>query len=120
LQSSLFVKYGGFSSIHDLIDSFYEKLLDSEVVGSYFENSDMEALINHQTSFISSLLGGPASYTDQHLKSVHSHLNLDSEVWNEVINLLSLALFEFGMETVDSKMLINKLSGKKGLFLCSQ
>ena len=120
MQSSLFVKYGGFHAIHDLIDSFYEKLLDSELVGSYFESSNMEALINHQTSFISSLLGGPASYTDQHLKSVHSHLNLDSEVWDEVINLLSLALVEFGMETVDSNMLISTLSGKKGLFLCRQ
>ncbi len=120
MQSSLFVKYGGFSSIHDLIDNFYEKLLYSEVIGPYFENSNMEALIDHQTRFISSLLGGPASYTDQHLKSVHSHLNLNEDVWNEVVNLLSLALFEFGMETIDSNMLIKTLSKKKGLFLSSQ
>ena len=120
MQSSLFIKYGGFSAIHDLIDNFYEKLLDSEIVGPYFENSDMEALINHQTTFISSLLGGPSSYTDEHLKSVHSHLNLNEEVWNEVIHLLSLALFEFGIETLDSNMLINTLSSKKGLFLCHQ
>lgn len=120
MQSSLFIKYGGFSSIHGLIDNFYEKLLDSKVVGFYFENSDMETLINHQTNFISSLLGGPASYTDQHLKSVHQHLNISEDVWNEVVSLLSLTLIEFGMEEADITMLIDALSEKKGLFLCSQ
>ncbi len=120
MQSSLFVKYGGFSSIHELIENFYEKLLDSQIVGSYFESSNMEALMDHQTRFISSLLGGPSSYTDEHLKYAHSNLNINEDAWNEVINLLRLALFEFGMETVDSNMLINTLSSKKGLFLCSR
>ena len=51
MHSSLFIKYGGFSSIHDLIEIFYEKLLDSKVVGSYFENSNM---LSHDWLIISS------------------------------------------------------------------
>lgn len=116
MHSSLFIKYGGFTSIHGLIENFYEKMLDSELVASYFEHSNMEALIDHQTNFISSLLGGPVSFSDQHLESVHSHLNIKEEVWIEVITLLDLALLEFGMEKPDSDMLINSLTDKKGLF----
>ena len=116
MDSSLFVKYGGFSSIHGLVESFYDKMLDSELVSSYFENSNMESLIDHQTSFISSLLGGPVSFTDEHLKSVHSHLNINEEVWNEVVALLDLALLEFGMEKADSTILLNTLLEKKRLF----
>jgi len=116
VHSSLFVKYGGFSSIHNLIENFYEKMLDSELIGSYFEKSNMEALIDHQTRFISSLLGGPVSFTDHHLESVHRHLNIQEDVWNEVITLLKVSLLEFGMEQDDSAMIINKLSNKKRLF----
>ena len=91
-------------------------MLDSGVVGLYFENSNMETLIDHQPNFISAVLGGPVSFTDQHLASVHSHLNIKDEVWNEVITLLDLALLEFGMDKADSEMLINTLSNKKRLF----
>jgi hemoglobin len=120
VHSSLFVKYGGFSSIHSLVENFYDKLLSSKAVGEYFKASDMETLITHQNRFLSSLLGGPVSFSDQHLKSVHHHLNINEEDWNEVTTLLELALVEFGMEKADSDMLIKKLSDKKGLFLCSQ
>lgn len=120
MHSSLFIKYGGFSSIHNLIENFYEKLLDSKVVGSYFENSNMATLIEHQSHFISSLLGGPISYTDEHLQAVHCHLNIKEDVWHEVMTLLELALVEFEMERVDLEMILNKLSAKKGMFLCSQ
>ncbi|ALO34537.1 hypothetical protein CMT41_07270 [Colwellia sp. MT41] len=116
MHSSLFVKYGGFASIHNLIENFYEKMLDSVLVGVYFEHSNMETLIDHQTRFITSLLGGPTSFTDLHLKSVHQHLNINEEVWNEVITLLKLSLLEFGMERIDAEMIINTLSNKKRLF----
>lgn len=116
MHSSLFVKYGGFSSIHCLVENFYEKMLDSVLVGAYFENSNMEDLINHQSRFITSLLGGPISFTDQHLASVHKHLNIDEDVWLEVITLLRQALLEFGMEQADSDMIINTFSNKKRFF----
>jgi len=117
MHSSLFIKYGGFASIHDLIENFYDKLLDSKIVGSNFENTNIETLIDHQTSFISSLLGGPVSFTDQHLASVHSQFTIQEPEWHEVITLLRLSLVEFGMEPADCELVINKLLAKKGLFL---
>ncbi len=32
----------------------------------------MPKLIDHQTRFISFLMGGPASYTDEHIAHVHA------------------------------------------------
>ena len=88
MQTSLYIKYGGYASIHQLIEIFYDKVLASEIVGSYFKNSDMETLIEHQTNFICALLGGPASFTDQHLRSVHRHENIKEDAWNEIISII--------------------------------
>jgi len=117
MHSSLFIKYGGFTSIHALIENFYDKLVDSAIVGPHFENTNIETLIEHQTSFISSLLGGPTSFSDQHLASVHSNLAIKEQEWCEVITLLELSLVEFGMEQADADVIINKLVAKKGIFL---
>ena len=120
MQASLYAKYGGFSKIHNLIENFYEKILLSENLGVYFLNVDMEPMIKHQTSFVSSLMGGPASFNDEQLKLVHHSLNITQNEWEEVIVILVQVLNDFGVEKADSDSLIRKLEDKKGLFICPQ
>jgi len=52
--------------------SFYDKILDSPVTSPYFSGIDMKRLIDHQTKFFAALMGGPASYTNDHLERVHA------------------------------------------------
>ena len=59
MESSLFIKYGGFSRIYKVIEKFYDNILKSETLNAHFKHTNMERLIHHQTSFISSLMGGP-------------------------------------------------------------
>jgi len=118
MQTSLYSKYGGFSLIHNLIENFYENILKSETIGAYFIDVNMELMINHQTSFISSLMGGPVPFNNGHLKSVHHHLNISQSEWEEVINILSQSFTDFGIEQADSENLIQKLEVNKGLFIC--
>ena len=63
MSDTLYQKYGGFGAISRVVIDFYDRLLDSETVGDYFDNVDMKRLIDHQTKFIAYLLGGPADYT---------------------------------------------------------
>jgi hemoglobin len=41
--------------------AFYDRVLNSDVIGAYFDDIDMRQLIDHQTKFISQGMGGPAT-----------------------------------------------------------
>lgn len=51
-MATMFERYGGFANVSKIVMSFYDKVLDSDVIGDYFEDVDMWALIDHQTKFI--------------------------------------------------------------------
>ena len=59
MARSLFDKYGGFASVSKVVMTFYTKVLDSDVIGDYFDGIDMRRLIDHQTKFIATIMGGP-------------------------------------------------------------
>ncbi len=88
-KQSLFEKYGGFSTVSKIVLDFYDVLLDSDDVGPFFDDIDMARLIDHQTKFIASLLGGPASYTDEQLHRLHERLKLENSHFDEVVETLS-------------------------------
>jgi len=88
MATTLFEKYGGFAAVSKLVMSFYDRVLDSDVVGGYFDGVDVRRVIDHQTKFIASLLGGPASYTNESLKQIHQHLKIDRASFTEVSSLL--------------------------------
>jgi len=62
MASTLFDKYGGFGTVSKIAMDFYEATLESDQVGDYFHDIDMAKLNDHQTKFVSSLIGGPASF----------------------------------------------------------
>ncbi|WP_171097238.1 group 1 truncated hemoglobin [Ruegeria sp. HKCCD7255] len=92
----LFDKYGGMRALHSVIINFYDRVLDSDIVGPFFDNVDIAKLIDHQMKFFASILGGPAKHTDQRLVSAHRHMALTNAQFDEVIALLSETLTEAG------------------------
>ena len=71
------------------------RLLDSEVIAHHFEEVDIRRLIDHQTHFISFLMGGPASYSDDHLERVHRKLAITAPEFAEMVALLRETLEDF-------------------------
>lgn len=61
---------------------------ESDILGPYFDDVDMPQLIDHQTKFFASLMGGPASYSDETLQRVHARLHITEEVFDEMAQLL--------------------------------
>ena len=100
-MSSIFERYGGFARVSRIVSTFYDRVLDSPILSPYFETTDMRRLIDHQTKFISSLMGGPASYSNETLERVHAHLNIDQESFDEMVLVLSETLEDFDMTDVD-------------------
>jgi len=67
MAQSIFLRYGGFASVSKVVSAFYDKAIESPLLSPYFENIDMPRLIDHQTKFFSSLMGGPASFSNARL-----------------------------------------------------
>lgn len=95
MAQSMFERYGGFASVSKIVMAFYERVLDSDRLAPYFEGIDMRRLVDHQTKFISTVMGGPSSYTDQALQQVHAPLAIDHDAFEETVGLLGEALREF-------------------------
>ena len=100
-ETSLFEKYGGFTTVSTLVKEFYDQVLESDNLSPYFENKDMDALIKHQTQFLSHLLGGPAQYAGRTLATAHKGLNISEESFDEVATILSEVLEDGGVEQED-------------------
>jgi hemoglobin len=114
---TMFERYGGFAKVSQIVSSFYEKMVDSPSTAPYFVGTDMRTLIDHQTKFIAYLMGGPASYTNDHLARVHEHLGITEGAYAEAVNMLSDTMEDFGVTTDDVRAMRRQLQGVKHLIV---
>lgn len=99
---TIYERVGGFASVRKVVSAFYDKALESDLIAHHFEQVEMPRLIDHQTRFISFLMGGPASYTDEHIEHVHARLGITLAEFDEMLELLieTLEDFEFGSDDI--------------------
>ena len=101
MSQSIFERYGGFANVSRVVTSFYEKIISSPMTSPYFSNTDMKRLIDHQTKFIASMMGGPASYTNDHLERVHAELGITETAFLEAVDMLKETLEDFNFADDD-------------------
>ena len=114
MTETLYQKYGGFGAISRVVMDFYDRLLDSERVGDFFDDVDMKKLIDHQTKFIAYLLGGPAEYTGERLEQLHGHLNIAGADFDEMKQILSDTLSDHGFDDTDRGTVIDVIESHRG------
>ena len=117
MSDTLYHKYGGFGAISRVVIDFYDRLLDSETVGDYFDNVDMKRLIDHQTKFIAYLLGGPADYTGERLQQLHSHLKIGGADFDEMKEILDATLADHGFEDADREAIMGVIESHRNLIV---
>jgi hemoglobin len=100
-KATIFERYGGFAKVSRVVSSFYDRVLESPLLAPYFATIDMRRQIDHQTKFIASLMGGPASFTSEHLARVHAKLHIDDEAFDEITELLRETLEDFDFDESD-------------------
>ena len=91
MSGSTFERYGGFRSVSRIVMTFYDFVLDSDIVGHHFEKVDMAKQIDHQTRFVSGVMGGPTSISDDRLKAVHSHIRVTNTEYDDILYLFGQA-----------------------------
>ena len=110
---TLYEKYGGFSTIHTIVISFYEDVLDDKILAPYFKTTQIDRLIKHQSDFLSQLLGGPIKYDGRSLLEGHKHLNITEEAFTRVAKLLHENLEDAGVEENDLEIIMNIVAQTK-------
>lgn len=110
MNTSLYEKYGGFSSVSKVVHEFYRRVLESELLSPYFAEADMQKLVDHQVQFFSTLLGGPVTYDSQNLNAIHQRLGISETAFDEVLDLLAEVLEDSGFSSEDLKAVIEALN----------
>ena len=117
MAGSMFERYGGFATVNKIIMAFYDKALDSDVIGDFFEDIDMPTQIDHQTKFISNVMGGPASYTNEQLQRVHAHLKINAQEFEEMASLLRQTLQDFELDPADIDQIIDDIRSRSAFII---
>ena len=116
-MATVYEKYGGFRTVSRVVMTFYDLVLDSDQIGDYFEDVDMARQIDHQTKFIASLMGGPASFSDARLKQVHASLGISHADFDEMARLLAEALAEHGIHAADISTVMDEIEARRSIIV---
>ncbi len=113
MAESVYDKLGGFSMLRKVVLDFYNRVLDDPDLSPFFAEVKMAALVDHQTKFLASLLGGPASYTDQELHDIHTSMAIGSHHFDSIVEILGEILEAHGVEQQDIDQVRSGLLARK-------
>lgn len=113
MSTTIFERNGGFASVRRIVSSFYDRCLDSDLIAHHFESVEMPRLIDHQTRFVASVMGGPASYTDDHLHRIHARLAITHAEFTEMAALLREMLEDHGYADEDVEVVIREITARE-------
>ena len=115
MSQTIFERYGGFATVRKVVSTFYDYVLEDEVMAPYFTGVDMRHQIDHQSKFISAVMGGPASYSDDHLQRVHARLGIDREAFTVMARLLREAMEDHDMAPADVDAVMHQIAIREHL-----
>jgi hemoglobin len=117
LEQTLFEKYGGFSAISRIVLSLYDRFLDDDDIGPFFDDVELPKLIDHQTKFISAIMGGPATFSDTHIERAHVHLVITDLHFDKLKELVDETLTEFSIAAEDIEIVLAAFEERRPLIV---
>lgn len=115
MAASLYEKYGGFAVISRIVMTFYDRMLDSDAIGPFFDDVEMKALMDHQTKFVAQVMGGPAAYSDSQLLQAHRRYDIANAHFDEMKKILDAALNEHGVIVEDRAIILAEIEARRAL-----
>jgi hemoglobin len=100
MTTSLYERIGGETAVMAAVDLFYQKVLDDELTGPFFNGLDMKAQVTKQVAFMTWALGGPSEYKGRDLRTAHAGLvkrGLNDQHFDAVARHLEATLRELGV-----------------------
>jgi len=114
VAQSIFERHGGFATVRRIVSEFYDRVLDSPRLAPYFAGVEMRRLIDHQTKFVASVMGGPASFSGDALRRVHQPLGITAEEFQELVDLMRETLEDFDFDEADIRTVVGNITRHEG------
>lgn len=111
-MATLFDRLGGFAGVSRVVSDFYERVLDDDLLAPHFEDVDMRRLIDHQTKFIATVMGGPTSYANEALRRVHAHMAIDRAAFDAMRKALEQSLAAHGVSEADRALVLEEIEAR--------
>jgi hemoglobin len=115
MERSVYERYGGFSHVSRIVLDFYNRIMEDDDLGPFFDEVDMGRIVDHQTKFIAMLLGGPAHYNDEQIRRMHDHLAISDAHFDRLKALLAEALLDHGLAEGDVAHVVAEFDRRRNL-----
>jgi hemoglobin len=113
MTSTPFQRHGGFAFASKLVLAFYDRVIESDLTGPYFEGVDMRRLVDHQTRFVAQIMGGPAGHTNEALERAHAHLSIDDAAFDGMAAILEDTLEDFDIGCEDIRAILAEIERRR-------
>ena len=117
LPETIFQRCGGFAVVREIVSAFYRRMLESRALGAYFAGIDIPRLIDHQTMFVTQIMGGPADLPDRQLVRAHAGLGITPEEFDEMVGLLRITLEEHDLAPADVAAVLGEVQRRRQLIV---
>lgn len=118
-EDTLYRRLGEQEGIRAVVDDFYERLLEDEDLGPFFEDADMEKLRRTQTDFLCEAAGGPEAYDAEPVREAHLHVPFTKPHIERAIALLERSLDKFGVPEEDAETVVGAIAAYETELLAS-
>lgn len=118
----LYDRLGGNKAIELVVDHFYRKVLQDELVGQFFEDVDMDAQREKQKGFLAYAFGGPYHYNASDFRATHARLvkntGLNDQHFDRVMQLLKETFQELQVHEKEINQVLALLETARDDVLC--
>jgi len=116
---NLYERLGEREGIRAVVDDFYDRLVEDETLGPFFEGSDMELLRRTQTDFLCEAAGGPETYDAAPVREAHLDVPFEPGHIERAIELLYESLDAFDVPEEDADAVVGAVAEYEADLLAS-
>jgi hemoglobin len=116
---NLYERLGEREGIRAVVDDFYDRLVEDEDLGPFFEGSDMEMLRRTQTDFLCEAAGGPETYDAAPVREAHLDVPFEPGHIERAIELLYESLDAFDVPEEDADAVVGAVAEYEADLLAS-
>jgi hemoglobin len=109
-EETLYDRLGGREGIRAVVDEFYDRLLDDEELGPFFQDADVEKLRRTQTDFLCEAAGGPETYDAEPVREAHLHVPFTATHIQRAVDLLYESLEAFDVPDEDAEAVVQAVA----------
>ena len=117
LDIPLYDRIGGDKAMDVVVDLFYRKVLEDELVGEFFKDVDMESQRLKQKNFLCMAFGGPYQFSGMDLRNTHRRLvekmGLADAHFDRVLELFRASLLELNVSEKELNSMIEILESAR-------